>query len=545
MQQISSLDYNKICRASAVLKKTFKKMFSNKKVNIGLAIVACFGISYGIYAAVTISQNIKKMHAIKDTDYYPAYPVVNTPVNTSGNTGNNSEIIKRGEYLAKAGDCIACHTNTSAKGKPFAGGLAMVTPFGTIYSPNITPDKTTGIGNWTNAQFIKAMHDGISPHNSYYYPAFPYLYFNKISDDDLKAIRAYLNSIPAVHQANRGNAMMWPLNIRFLQVGWRTLFFRNEDTDAFQPNPHQPAEWNRGAYLVQGLGHCAMCHSPYHYILKDTLSLGAPIRKYDLTGAKIQGYLAPNITKANLGKVQDKDIVDVFTRDHLIGGGKIQGPMLEVDHDSLKYLSHSDLLYIAYYLKNVQSQTPPKPKGGPGKATYEGSCSGCHATGSGGSPKYGDANAWDPILKDGIAKVYLNAIHGMGNMPAKGSCLSCSDDDIKQAVDYMVAAVQAGGRTASTGARRSALTMIDGKHIYQKNCSVCHSNQFGGAPKPGDIDAWKPIVNTDFMVIFENVALGKNHPPRGACPSCSDAELKAAVKYMLQKSTTDKDYSLW
>ena len=522
------------------MKKIFQKIFSQKKFIISIAIFLLIFLSLSGYTLIGISKNVHKMQSIKDTTYYPEYPEVNIQ-------GKNQELIRRGEYLAKAGDCIACHTNTSAKGKPFAGGLAMQTPFGTIYSPNITADKETGIGNWTDSQFIKAMREGISPHGHYYYPAFPYLYFNKIKTEDLTAIKAYLNNIPTVHQKNQKNAMVFPFNIRFLQLGWRILFFKPEDTGAYKPNYKHSEQWNRGAYLVQGLGHCAMCHSPYHYVLNDTFSLGAPIRKYDLTGAKIQGYLAPNITMTNLAKVPEKDIVAVFTHDLLIGGGKVQGPMLEVDHDSLKYLSSSDLGYIANYLKVVKSETPPKPKGGPGKGTYEDSCSGCHATGSGGSPKYGDAGKWAPIIKAGIDKAYFNALHGIGNMPAKGSCLSCSDEEIKQAVNYMITAVQGGtGKSSAASFKENTLTLADGKHIYENNCSVCHETGFKGALKPGNKQAWKPIINEGFLKVYQDVVMHRNdHLPQGTCKKCSDSELKVAIKYMMQQSANNKNFMLW
>jgi mono/diheme cytochrome c family protein len=256
------------------------------------------------------------------------------------------------------------------------------------------------------------MRYGISPQGHYYYPAFPYYYFNHITDSDLKAIKAYLESIPPVHQPNRPNEMVPPFNKRILQFGWRFLFFRHDDTGAYKENPTQSAVWNRGAYLVEGLGHCAMCHSPSYHIISDSISLGAPMREYNLSGAKIQGYLAPNISKANFNTVSTDEIINVFLKDELVGGGKVEGPMLEANHDSLRYLSHSDLEAIATYLKSVQSKTPPKPSGGPGQATYESYCSGCHAMGSGGAPKFGDATAWDALTKKKkIDDIYSAAIH--------------------------------------------------------------------------------------------------------------------------------------
>lgn len=526
------------------MKRLIQKILEQKKLGLTIVILFLLLIIYSVYALISIHSNVEKMQVSETVSYFPSYPATNT-------SGKNAEIIKRGEYLAKAGDCIACHTNTAEKekAKVFAGGLAMNTPFGTIYSPNITPDKETGIGNWTTEQFINAMREGISPQGHYYYPAFPYLYFNKLTDDDLIAIKAYLDSLPAVSQQNRANDMLFPFNIRFLQLGWRILFFHPENTGAFKKNPHQSESWNRGAYLAEGLGHCAMCHSPSYHILSENISLGAPIRKYDLTGAKIQGFLAPNITETNLSKISTNEIVDVFLKDQLIGGGKVEGPMLEANHDSLRYLSHSDLEAVATYLKAVQSETPPKPKagaGGIGQSIYDTYCSGCHATGAGGAPKYGDAASWDPILKSGMDKVYSEAIKGNGGMPAKGTCISCGDDEIKQAVDFMIASTKGGEGETTAIPKMKPLTLEDGKRIYDSNCSVCHKSGFKNAPITGDKQAWTPVVKDGFISIYQDVMNGdKGHPLHGACTTCSDGEIKAAIKYMLSQSTTTKDYNLW
>jgi len=518
------------------VKKIIQKILSNKRNRIILGIALILMIGIGVDYILRIKANIAIMIApSKEVPYSPPYP-------SAKNTGSNAQLIQRGEYLAKAGDCIACHTNSPKKGAAFAGGLPMHTPFGTLYSPNITPDKETGIGNWTNEQFIKAMREGISPTGHYYYPAFPFYYFSKVTTDDLLAIKAYLDAIPAVHQPNVNNEMLFPFNWRFLQLGWRLLFFHPT---------HQSTESNQGAYLVNGLGHCAMCHSPSYNLLSENLPLAAPIQKYDLTGAKVQGYLAPNITKSNIGTISTPEIVRVFTEDRLIGGGKVEGPMLEVNHDSLRYLSQADLTVISNYLKTVESVTPPKPKGsGPGQATYENYCSGCHATGAGGAPKLGDSASWDPVLKVGMDKVYQNAINGIGGMPAKGTCISCSTDDIKQTVDYMVAAVSGNAATASTQVaqvpRPKQLSMEDGKQLYTKNCASCHQTGTHGALKLGDKKAWKPVIHEGFLNAYVNIVTGhKGHPARGGCSTCSDAELIAAIKYMMQNSSTDKNYELW
>jgi len=524
------------------MKRIVIKMTENKLISLA-AIALFLATGIGIYTVISINKNVAEMtKAASETVYYfPKYPPVDIK-------GKDAALIKRGEYLSKAGDCIACHTNSPKKGTAFAGGLPMVTPFGTIYSPNITPDKETGIGSWTEEQFIKAMRKGISPKGKYYFPAFPYYYFNKISTNDLKAIKAYLDSLPAVKQQNLNPKMIKPFNQRFLQLGWRALFFRSQENinDTIQ-NPKQSLTWNRGAYFVEGLGHCAMCHSPSYHLLSPAISLGAPIKKYNLTGAKIQGYLAPNISKTNLSSISLDEIVKVFTEDRLIGGGKVEGPMLEVNHNSLSQLTHEDQYAIATYLKTVVSQTPKQnTSGGPGAGVYEGYCAGCHATGSGSAPKFSDAADWAPVLKKKIDVIYTNALHGLGGMPAKGTCNSCSELDIKQAVDYMLTAAKGGsGGTTTSMPKVSTLTMTDGKHVYESACGICHSIGFKGAPKLGDKKAWEKSANAGFLTTYENIVTGrKGHIAHGACPTCSDAELKAAVKYMLQQSTNN-NYELW
>lgn len=532
----------KILQGIGFVKKLINKFLSKKRNVVFLGIIiAAVAISM-LFTVSGVIKNVQQLADINPDDieqYFPDYPQVNT-------AGKDAELVKRGEYIAKAGDCIACHTNSPKKGKVFAGGLPMQTPFGTIYSPNITPDKDTGIGGWTDEQFIKAMRHGVAPSGHYYYPAFPYIYFNKVTTDDLKALKVYLDSIPAVRQQNLANGMIWPFNVRLLQLGWRLMFFHPTDDADKRKNQPSP-QLQRGEYLVEGLGHCAMCHSPSYQIFSDKLPLGAPIQKFDLTGSKIQGYLAPNITKANLSEVSEQEIIDVFIKDRMIGGGPVQGPMLEVNHDSLKYLTPEDLSAIANYLKTVKSESPPKPTGpAAGKALYENYCSGCHASGAGGAPKYGDASTWTPVLKNGMNTVYENAIKGINGMPAKGTCASCNDQDIKQAVDYMVASVTGpDGKIASVKPLKK-LTLEDGKRVYEQNCSVCHAKGFQSAPKPGNVDAWKPMVEAGFLDTYINVLTGKKgHPPHGACEACSDADLKAAVKYMMQESAPGKDYSLW
>lgn len=179
------------------------------------------------------------------------------PVATPGAGTWSAATLERGRQLAAAGDCAVCHT--ASEGATNAGGLAMATPFGTLYSTNITPDVATGIGNWSFTAFDRAMRQGIARDGRHLYPAFPYTAFSKMTDGDMQALYAYLMSQPAVRQSNPANQMRFPFNLRPLMAGWNALFLRQGE---FQPDPQQSAQWNRGAYLVNGLGHCAACHSP-------------------------------------------------------------------------------------------------------------------------------------------------------------------------------------------------------------------------------------------------------------------------------------------
>lgn len=481
--------------------------------------------------------------AATDQDKWAQYPKVDY------GTGEKATLIKKGEYLVKTGDCIACHTNVAEGGKPFAGGFPMVTPFGTIYTPNITSDKTYGIGTWSDKDFIKALHEGISPQGTYYYPAFPYLYFNRIKDEDIVAMRAYLNAVPAVHVENRKNTMMFPFNWRFLQLGWRILFFQFQQQGVYVEDKTQSDEWNRGAYLVQGLAHCGMCHTPMWNIISEKLPLAAPKSGYFLAGgALVDNMRVPNINSEKLKDVPDDKIVDVFEKCQMIEGGDVAGSMLELDKDSLQYLNRSDLLAIARYIKTVKSKSVPVPKvsagSGAGAQVYASYCSTCHAMGAAGAPKYGDG-VWNQLVAEkGMDTLDTNAINGLNAMPAKGTCSTCTDQQIKDAVTYMVDAAK--GKSSKAAAPIKQLTYADGKALYEQYCSVCHDGSYKGAPKLADQIAWKPIIDQGMEVVFLHSIDGyKNMPVKGSCSTCNDAEVMAAVKYMVHNSKTKGDYSLW
>ena len=354
-----------------------------------------------------------------------------------GGQGQSAEMIARGAYLAKLADCMACHTDLSNNGQPFAGGREMKTPFGSLYTPNITPDKATGIGDWSDEVFVRAVREGIRPDGSFYYPVFPYPYFNKMSRDEVLAIKAYLGSIPPVKKKNHEQQMSWPWNIRFLQLGWRLLYFDFKE-HGFQKDPQKSAEWNRGVFIVEGPGHCQMCHTQLNLF-------GVPKDEYALAGAFVQDYYAPDISSQGLKHLTNQAIATIFEQDQMPTGGKLGGPMAEVEHNSLRYLRQNDLLAIAMYLKTVTSHTPPiEDIGGEplderaGKKLYQSNCRGCHASGVLGAPKASDRLGWGNLLDQGSDRLYEIAIKGDGLMPAKGNCQQCSDERIKAAVDYML-----------------------------------------------------------------------------------------------------------
>lgn len=363
---------------------------------------------------------------------YPDYPKVDL---TKGNAA--PEMIKHGEYLVVIGDCIACHTDGAGGGAAFAGGLKIDTPFGALYTPNITPDKETGIGSWSDDDFVRAVREGVSPGGSYYFPVFPYDHFNDMSRDEVLAIKAYLSAIPAVAKQNKKNEMRWPFRWRFLQLGWRLLFFESSG-NGYEAAADQSNAWNRGAFIVEGPGHCSLCHTKLNFF-------GHPIAAYYLAGAFVDDYYAPNITSQGLKILPNQKVADVFRKDELLRGGAVRGPMADVVHDSLRHMTREDQIAVAEYLKTVMSEDPPQESistaglpGGAGEKLYKSTCVACHGTGAAGAPKVGDKEAWAILADQGLPALYDVAIHGSGMMPHKGMCGSCSDARLKAAVDYML-----------------------------------------------------------------------------------------------------------
>jgi mono/diheme cytochrome c family protein len=253
-------------------------------------------------------------------------------------------LVARGEYLMRAGDCMTCHTDEKGGGKPFAGGRALATPFGTFYSPNLTPDKETGIGSWSDADFLNAVKRGIDDEGEQLFPPFPYTSYTRMTDADALAIRAYLASLPPVHQANKPHDVKpfaWRFPVRF----WKWLFFTPGD---FQPDPKASAEVNRGAYLVTALAHCGECHTPRNLAggLKLSQSLSGTVDGPE-------GERAPNITpdkETGIGKWSKDDLVHLLKTGIKPDFDNVQGTMAETVRDGLSHLSDADLNAIASYI---------------------------------------------------------------------------------------------------------------------------------------------------------------------------------------------------
>jgi cytochrome c5 len=306
---------------------------------------------------------------------------------------------------------------------------------------------------------------------------------------------------------------------------------------AYQYNSAESVQWNRGAYLVQGLGHCAMCHSPLNL-------LGAVKSGQALTGGFVDGYYAPDITSRGLSGVSIDDVVNVFLNSEMLhGAGKVQGPMAEVNYNSLGHLNRSDLTAIAVYLKSVPNNTPlravtEKIGPGTGQDIYENHCAVCHNVGAAGAPKLGDAKAWQPRISQGMEVILGHALNGYNSMPPKGACISCSDDEIKAAVEYLVDKSKAGAGSSapkSTVPTQSPLTLADGKRVYEMHCAVCHAK-----------GKFKFNSDQNMDILFGKAITGhKNISGGNNCLACSDAEIIAATKYMAQQSQSGSNYSLW
>jgi mono/diheme cytochrome c family protein len=309
--------------------------------------------------------------------------------------GPNADLIRRGRYLTIAGDCASCHTRRG--GRPFEGGLGLETPFGIIYSANLTSDRDNGIGAWTPEQFFRALHDGIAPGGKHLYPALPYPHFTIVSRADSDAILAFLKTVPPVHYAQPSNRLPFPVDIRASLIGWNALNF---SPHGFRANPAMSPQWNRGAYLVDGLEHCGACHTP-------KTILGAERNDQAFRGTAIENWVAPDLTgnpRTGLGRWSAADLVQ-YLRTGRNGHANASGLMGEVVAYSTSLLSDSDLAAISAYIKSLPaSPTLSSPAPDPaamraGSAIFFDACTACHLGGG-----RGQAGMFPPLRGSAVAQ---------------------------------------------------------------------------------------------------------------------------------------------
>ena len=382
----------------------------------------------------------------------------------------SADVLARGEYLTRAADCAACHTVPG--GKAFAGGYAFKLPFGTIYSSNITGDGETGIGGWSDDEFVRALREGIRKDGQHLYPAYPYTSYTALSRRDALAIKAYLLSVPAVHAPPPANDLAFPFNQRWAMAFWNAVFFKSQ---RFQTEAAQSAQWNRGAYLATALGHCGECHTPRNLAF-------AVEKNQQFAGSELDGWRVWNITsdaKAGIGGWSDEQLASYLNNGHAQGHGPASGPMGEAVENSLQYLNQDDTAALIAYLRSVSARStghdvvvnpqpapvlqssasaPPESEAdGMGRKVFEGECASCHQWNGAGqqSPVAGllgarsvndptGLNVMQIILKGSAAQFHGFAEH----MPEFGS--AHSDTEIAALTNYVIQ--HFGNQTASVTA---------------------------------------------------------------------------------------------
>jgi mono/diheme cytochrome c family protein len=377
-----------------------------------------------------------------------------------------ASLAERGEYLARAADCMVCHT--APGGKPYTGGLAFKLPFGALYSTNITPDKETGIGNYSDQEFLDAVHRGVRRDGARLYPAMPFVSYTYITDADALAIKAYLFSLAPVRLAPPPNTLAFPFDQRWTMIFWSTLF--NRDT-RFEPDTAKSPEWNRGAYLAEALAHCGECHTPRNLAF-------ALDNRAKFAGAVAAGWHAYNISSdkgSGVGAWSDDQLISYLSTGHATGRGTASGPMGEAVDESFGRMTPEDIRALVAYLRSVPAVAssepatlaPPAPEspksggiaGAQGKRVFEGACVSCHGwTGQSPLVPFATLTGARAVNDPGAINVAQIVISGTKrqtppgalSMPAFGSAYS--DSEIAAVTNYVI---------ARFGSRESGITEQD------------------------------------------------------------------------------------
>jgi mono/diheme cytochrome c family protein len=373
----------------------------------------------------------------------------------------SAELIRRGEYVARLSDCVACHSTPNSK--PFAGGLEMATPLGSIFATNITPDKETGIGNYSLADFDRALRRGVAPDGHRLYPAMPYPSYAKLNDEDVRALYAYfLHEVRTVRQANKQSEIPWPLNMRWPLALWNAAFTSSKP---YQTQQSQDALWNRGAYIVQGAGHCGSCHTPRGLAMNEKgLDGGNPLY---LSGALLDGWYAPSLrgdANTGIGRWNEEDVVQ-FLKTGRNKHAVVFGSMAEAFNNSTQFMTDDDLKAVGHYLKSLPGDPNPNREPWqydastnaalalaqrlkvPGAQTFMAKCSACHGADGRGQgqwipPLAGSASSMSKenassinVTLNGSARVVANGVPDAYRMPPFRNQLS--DAEIAEVLSFI------------------------------------------------------------------------------------------------------------
>jgi mono/diheme cytochrome c family protein len=356
----------------------------------------------------------------------------------------SEEAVERGKALVEAGDCASCHTADPTR--PFAGGKRIDTPFGAVYSPNLTPDRETGIGAWSDQDFYNALRFGVDPDGSRYYPAFPYPNFTKLTRPDILAIRAYLATLTPFANEAPPPQLRFPLNYRAVMRLWNFLFFK---PGILEPDQQKGTDWNRGRYLVEGLGHCGVCHSPKNVF-------GADRHGRAFSGGMVGGWFAPRLDAAERSGLKSWSVDDIaeYLASGRNGKSHADGPMAEVLVNSTSKMSDADIHAIAVYLKSLPPGSPepavlppPETSINAGEAIYAHLCTACHEADGSGAPRIYPPLPANPLLQsadpastlriilDGAQTITTPRAPNKGSMP--GYAKELSDQQIADVTNYI------------------------------------------------------------------------------------------------------------